>query len=131
MSRPTVRDACCLGHEANLRQCHLRDHHHVSLKIGAHEGLSTEIKFLRHLKALRTRHAGSTLVRTMLDEFEVTGEHGRFQCIVHPPLAVPLSIWRRNFHDEALPLELLKLILQHLLISLDFLHTEAKMIHTG
>lgn len=110
---------------------HFRDHRHVSLKIGAPEGLSKELEILKHLKAVKTNNGYSALVRTMLDEFQVTGEHGKFQCIVHSPLAVPLSTFRKIFRDRALPLNILKLVLQHLLGVLDFLHTEAKIIHTG
>jgi len=109
----------------------LREHRHVALKIGLHEELSEELKFMKHLKGLHTPHGGSTLVRTMLDEFEVAGEQGKFQCTVHPPLAVTLGTFRRNLDDRALPADFLKSVFQHVLIALDFLHTDAKLIHTG
>lgn len=67
----------------------------------------------------------------MLDEFEVNSKNGLFQCVVHPPLAISIKAFRRLLPDRALPISLLKVVLKHLLLSLDFLHTEAKVIHTG
>ena len=46
-------------------------------------------------------------------------------------LSITVEVFRRMFPDRALPVCLIKLILKHLLLSLDFLHTEAKAIHTG
>ena len=67
----------------------------------------------------------------MLGEFQVNSQNGIFHCSVHPPLAISLKAFRHLLPDRALPVCLLKAVLKHLLISLDFLHTEAKVIHTG
>jgi serine/threonine-protein kinase SRPK3 len=64
----------------------------------------------------------------MLDEFQV---NSTFHCSVHPPLAISVKAFRRLLPRRVLPVGLLKEVLKHLLISLDFLHTEAKVIHTG
>ncbi|CAL1698674.1 unnamed protein product [Somion occarium] len=108
----------------------LVEHQHVTLKIGTCEALESELAVLRHLKAIRTNHSGSLLVRQMLDEFQVTSEQGKFQCIVHPPLAITLGSFRRMIPTKSLPVDLLRAVLQHLLSSLDFLHTEARVVHT-
>lgn len=76
-------------------------------------------------------HPGSLLIRQMLDEFKVDSQNGKFHCIVYSPLAISLKAFRNLFPERALPVDLLKMVLKHLLISLDFLHTEAKVIHTG
>jgi hypothetical protein len=67
----------------------------------------------------------------MLDDFQVDSKNGVFQCVVHPPLAISIKAFRRMFPDRALPVSFVKLVLKHLLLGLDFLHTEAKVIHTG
>jgi serine/threonine-protein kinase SRPK3 len=67
----------------------------------------------------------------MLDEFQVNSKNGIFHCVVHPPLAISIKAFRRMFHDRTLPVDFVKAVLKHLLLSLDFLHTEAKVIHTG
>jgi serine/threonine-protein kinase SRPK3 len=108
-----------------------RGHKHVTLKIGTPEALEGELRALRHFRTMKTIHPGSSLIRQMLDEFEVNSKNGLFQCVVHPPLAISIKAFRRMLPDRALPISLLKAVLKHLLLSLDFLHTEAKVIHTG
>ena len=109
----------------------IRDHRHVALKIGTHAGLSGELPVLKHLKSMRTSHAGSLLVRDMLDEFDVTDRDRKYQAVVHSPLAITLRGFRKMFPDQALSLDLLRSVLRHVLLALDFLHTEARVIHTG
>jgi len=108
-----------------------RAHRHVALKVGSHAELSRELAVLKHLRSIRTTHAGSSLVRTMLDEFVLTHHEKKYQAVVHPPLAITLRGFRKMFPDTSLSVDLLKLILKHVLLALDFLHTEAKVIHTG
>ena len=80
---------------------------------------------------METLHSGSSLVRQMVDEFEVNSRNGLFQCIVHPPLAISIKAFRMMLRDQALPTSFLKGSLTHILLALDFLHTEAKVVHTG
>ena len=108
-----------------------RDHKHVALKIGTLEALEGELKVLRHLRTIKTNHPGSFLIRQMLDEFQVDKKNGEFVCSVHPPLAISVKSFRKLLPERALPVYLVKLVLKHLSRSLDFLHTEARVIHTG
>lgn len=108
-----------------------RDHKHVTLKIGTPEALGGELRVLRHLRTTKTNHPGPLLIRQMLDEFQVDNQNGIFHCFVHPPLAISIKEFRSLLPERALPVGFLKVVLKHLLISLDFLHTEAKVIHTG
>lgn len=109
----------------------LRDHQHVALKIGTPKALECELRVLRHFKTIKTNHHGSLLVRQMLDEFQVDSRNGVYQCVVHVPLAISIKSFREMLSERALPVTFLKLVLKHLLLSLDFLHTEAMVIHTG
>ena len=108
-----------------------RDHKHFTLKIGTLKALEGELRVLRHFNTIKTNHPGSLLIRQLLDEFQVDGKNGIFHCSLHPPLAISVKSFRKLFPERALPVVVLKLVLKHLLISLDFLHTEAKVIHTG
>jgi serine/threonine-protein kinase SRPK3 len=119
-----IASSCTTYHAAS-------DHKHVTLKIGTPQGLENELKALRHFRTIRTNHAGSLLIRQLLDEFQVNSKNGIFYCLVHPPLAISVKTFKRFFPERALPHDLLKMVLKHLLLSLDFLHTEAKLIHTG
>lgn len=102
------------------------------MKIGTSEALKGEMKALRQFKKIKfTDHVGSLFVRQMVDEFKHDSKHGRFQCVVHPPLALSIKAFRRLMPDGALPVEFVKGVLKHVLLALDFLHTEVMMIHTG
>jgi serine/threonine-protein kinase SRPK3 len=107
------------------------DHKHVTLKIGTPEALEGELRVLKLLRTIKTSHSGSLLVRQMLDDFQVHSKNDVFQCVVHPPLAISIKAFRRMLPNRALPVSLVKPVLKHLLLGLDFLHTEAKVIHTG
>ena len=54
-----------------------------------------------------------------------------FQCLVHKPMAMNLAALQRKLSGDRLPENLLKLVLKHVLLPLDFLHSEAQVIHTG
>lgn len=92
-----------------------------------------EIEAYDHVKSLRSNHTGAILVRTVLDKFHlpsIDGSHSH-QCFIHPPLAMSLFELRNRAARKVFPEFLLKPTLIHILIALDFLHSEAHMIHTG
>ena len=90
-----------------------------------------ELEVYKHLNSMTTSHSGSLLVRTALDSFELTTSGGKYQCLVHKPLGMSMSALRNRTLLGKLPEHLLKLTLIHILHALDFLHTEAGVIHTG
>lgn len=67
----------------------------------------------------------------MLDEFEVPRQVRKYQAIVYSPLAITLRGFRKLFPSQSLDVDLLKMVLQHILTALDFLHNDARVIHTG
>lgn len=70
------------------------------------------------------------LVRTVLDSFQIAAQ-GLYQCIVHQPLGISLYELRTQSAAKVLPEKLVKLILMHFLLALDYLHTEVGVIHAG
>ena len=92
-----------------------------------------ETEVYKHLRNVKSSHTGSMLVRHATDDFQLSSADNTYsyQCLVHPPLAICLYELRRRTMEKALPEDLLKLTLIHVLLALDFLHTEAKTIHTG
>jgi serine/threonine-protein kinase SRPK3 len=131
MPGPTVRHSTIAFPSLARLTYAASDHKHVTLKIGTPKALEGELRVLRLLRTIKTNHSGSLLVRRMLDDFQVDSKNGVFQCVVHPPLAISVKAFRRMLPDRALPVSLVKLVIKHLLLALDFLHTEAKVIHTG
>lgn len=73
------------------------------------------------------------LVRRAIDDFQISsaGKTYSYQCLVHPPLAMSLCELRHRTLEKVLPEDLLKPVLIHILLAIDFLHTEAKIVHTG
>jgi len=61
--------------------------------------------------------------------FEVTGANGSYRCLIHEPLSLALSNVQQLSGGRVLE-EILKPIINYLLVALDFLHTEAKAVHT-
>lgn len=89
------------------------------------------MQVLRHLSTVKTSHPGSALVRKMIEEFEIAGPSGNHQCIVYEPLLTSLLHFQATLNPKSLPEDLLKGALQQLLLALDYLHSEAHVIHTG
>ena len=77
----------------------------------------------RCLNAVKVRHPGTTLVRKMLDNFEIQDKDHIYPCIVHKPLGMSLAKFRSRVPNKKLPEHILKLTLIHILIALEFLHT--------
>jgi serine/threonine-protein kinase SRPK3 len=86
---------------------------------------------LSHLSTTKSSHPGSAVVRTMMDIFDIDGPKGKHQCIVHEPLLTSLLHFQATFNPPRLSEDLVRGAVQQLLFALDFLHTEAHVIHTG
>lgn len=94
-------------------------------------GAEQECNVLRHLESLKSSHPGKAKVRTMLDAFTADGPSGRHQCLVHEPLLTSISHLQASLPNQRLTEQVLKLLLKELLVTLDYLHTEAQVINTG
>ncbi|KAI9678157.1 MAG: hypothetical protein M1817_006102 [Caeruleum heppii] len=107
-------------------------HKYVTLKVCERNATQAtrEVAVYRHLNTITTSHSGGTLVRTLLDAFEIVGSEGIHQCLVHEPLGMSLSGLRARCPSRKMPEHLLKLTLIHIFLALDFLHTEARVVHT-
>ncbi|KAH6712576.1 CMGC protein kinase [Leptodontidium sp. MPI-SDFR-AT-0119] len=90
-----------------------------------HERIITQ-----HLKK-NPSHDGFPFVRTMLDNFEVSGQDGPHLCLVYEPMREPLLLFQRRWENSKLPPALSKAYLRLLLRGLDYLHSECHIIHTG
>ncbi|PIL35319.1 hypothetical protein GSI_02044 [Ganoderma sinense ZZ0214-1] len=140
-----------LGHGAYSTVWLCRDlveHRYVTIKVCTRNSLPVrrELSALKHLNSLPwTLHGGRKLIRTLLDHFELTlpeqavsseneaqpGDEAAppqtFQCLVHKPMLMSLFAFRDG---RQLPESFLKLVLKHILLTLDYLHSQAKVIHT-
>ncbi|KAF3484187.1 CMGC/SRPK protein kinase [Arthroderma uncinatum] len=83
-----------------------------------------------HITGQQSEHRGRVILRTCLDDFEVTGPKGKHMCLVYEPMREPLWILQRRFVNRKLPLPIAKAYIYFLLVGLDHLHSECKVVHT-
>ncbi|GIK04877.1 hypothetical protein Aspvir_008975 [Aspergillus viridinutans] len=83
-----------------------------------------------HISQQNPEHRGRVILRTCLDDFEVAGPEGKHMCLVYEPMREPLWILLRRFVDRKLPLPIAKAYIYILLVGLDYLHAECKVVHT-
>ncbi|KAL3462503.1 protein kinase [Aspergillus heterothallicus] len=95
----------------------LQQHVYVTLKMYEHDSSHgrREKEVYSHLRNIKSSHTGSMLVRRAIDDYQVT---------------MSLCELRHRTLENVLPEDLLKPVLIHLLLAIDFLHTEAKIVHT-
>ncbi|PIG85343.1 serine/threonine protein kinase [Aspergillus arachidicola] len=135
-SRYQVAGKLAFGGHSTVWLCRdLEQHAYVTLKVyecdPSHARREKDV--YKHLKNVKSSHTGSMLVRRAMDDFQISsaGNAHSYQCFVHPPLAMSLCELRNRTIDGVLPEDLLKSTLIHLLLAVDFLHTEAKLVHTS
>ncbi|KAK3687957.1 kinase-like domain-containing protein [Podospora appendiculata] len=110
---------------------HLQDHGHVALKIYTREGADNdEFEMYGIIAKANHSHPGYHHVRTALDKFVLHGPGGDHPCLVQKPM---WDSWRdllRRNPAHRFTEELLKPSLKQVLLALDYLHTECKIVHT-
>ncbi|RMY95212.1 hypothetical protein D0864_05389, partial [Hortaea werneckii] len=84
----------------------------------------------QRLKAIATAHQRPSHIREPSDYFTIPTTHGEHLCLVHEPLGISIETFRDSLPERKLSEPFLKAILKHLLLALEVLHTEPKIIHT-
>ena len=104
----------------------------VALKIFTNDYQNLEeINIYRHLISVQSKHPGRHYLRDALDSFTIQGPNGEHQCIAHKPMLENTQELLRRNPSHRFTEDLLKVFLQRLLSTLDYLHTDAHLIHTG
>lgn len=76
-------------------------------------------------------YEGLKYIRAPLYTFELQGENETHSCLVFEPMRETIYKLQRDLPGEKLPLPLFKAYMYMLLKSLDYLHTECRLIHTA
>ncbi|KAK4102677.1 kinase-like protein [Parathielavia hyrcaniae] len=115
----------------------LAQHRHVALKVFIRSQVmgraaDHELNTYQHITHVSTSssHPGRKAVRSLLDSFRVSGPDGEHHCLVHPPLWDSVKGFLGRNPVRRLPPVVLRVVLQQLLMALDFLHSECHLIHT-
>ncbi|KAK5102478.1 hypothetical protein LTR70_000334 [Exophiala xenobiotica] len=95
---------------------------------GRPDATRREAKIYKHLSLIKSDHPGQANIRGLYDTFELQSSAGAHQCLLQPAMHMTLMDLLR-MHDEPFGLDLLKMTLGRLLRALDFLHTEAQVVH--
>ncbi|PYH37520.1 CMGC protein kinase [Aspergillus neoniger CBS 115656] len=109
----------------------LSDSKHVALKIYV-TGVERnhELDVYDRIGAVETDHAGQNLIRKLWGHFFLEGPHGRHMCLVHQPLGLSVNQFLYFFPGRVMRLDAVKPCMRQVLGIVDFLHTEAQVIHT-
>lgn len=106
---------------------------YVTLKVYVNDLFrGNEIAIYERIKAAAAKqnHLGHETIRKCLSSFEIQGK--KHTCIVHEALGMTMEHILLNYvPDRAFRIEEIKMFILEVLIGLDFLHTEARIIHTG
>lgn len=109
---------------------------YVALKISAcferdWKSANDELEMSQHITKKQSKHEGRSYVRLIQESFTIPGPHGKHLGMVFEPLREPLWLLGRHLGSIGLPPTILKAFLKPVLRSLDFLHSECHIIHTG
>lgn len=93
--------------------------------------MSRELEVYEHLSKLGRSHVGNAYIRGLYDTFDISVPSGIHRCLVHPPMHMSINALRKQARSGKFSEPLLKQTLICLLQALDFLHSEANIVHSG
>lgn len=95
--------------------------------------MAREIEVYGHLKTIKSSHAGQSCLRPLIEFFQAQSPdgYGTHDCLVHPPLGISLDQLTALLPDGVMTSAMVRTTMRNILAALDFLHTEAGVIHTG
>ena len=76
-------------------------------------------------------HQGYGVTRHCLESFELKGSDTTHLCLVYEAMREPMSVFQKRFENRRMPLPLAKAYIHLLLLGLQYMHAECRLIHTG
>ncbi|KKA29357.1 hypothetical protein TD95_001956, partial [Thielaviopsis punctulata] len=95
------------------------------------EAATREITAYKHIAsvALRSKHPGRHLIRSMYDDFILHTATGEHHALVLSPMYMTMLDRARQYPNALLPLADARKLVRNMLWVLDFLHAEAGVVH--
>jgi len=108
---------------------------HVALKVVKSDGHYTEtaldeIQLLQRVVSSSESHAGRCQVVGLVDHFKHSGPNGSHVCMVFEVLGENLLGLIKRYQHRGVPQHIVKQIAKQVLLGLDYLHNECRIIHT-
>ncbi|KAK2757610.1 hypothetical protein FQN54_004579 [Arachnomyces sp. PD_36] len=88
-----------------------------------------EITVSNHLQSFSFDHPGKSMIRTVLDSFEIPGPNGHHKCLLYQPLGMSYTEFLKLHPKCMFAKELVQRSAQLLLLTLDYLH-QCHVVHT-
>jgi serine/threonine protein kinase len=112
-----------------------RTKRHVALKVVKSDGHYTEtaldeIQLLQRVVTSSPSHAGRCHVVGLVDNFRHSGPNGSHVCMVFEVLGENLLGLIKRYQHRGVPQPIVKQIAKQVLLGLDYLHNECRIIHT-
>ncbi|CAG7922237.1 unnamed protein product [Penicillium olsonii] len=118
-----------LARDVNCPQGHPQEA--VALKIlNARDSESAKLDLEERIALQNQSHKGFGTVRACMGLFEFIHDDQKHTCQIYEPLRESLDTFTKRFPDRKLPLPIAKAYILLLLLGLDYLHTECRVVHT-
>ncbi|PWY95934.1 kinase domain protein [Aspergillus sclerotioniger CBS 115572] len=109
----------------------LRSQTYVTLKIYTRDESHTEeFQIYKHLTSSKPSHPGYPYVRTALDTFTIPRSGGNHGVLVQKPMWESFRHLQYRNPSHRFSEDLLRMGLVQVLMALDYLHTECRLVHT-
>ncbi|KAK1074740.1 hypothetical protein LTR74_000984 [Friedmanniomyces endolithicus] len=104
---------------------------YIALKVYINRSkVHRELPIYRHINSLNSQHDGRAHVRKLIDSFELSGPDGEHTCLVHEALGMNMEELRDLVPRGAMNGYLVRQFLRPILGGIQFLHEDARVIHT-
>lgn len=127
-------DCACARHPHFTDSLHSTNRH-VALKVVKSDGHYTEtaldeIQLLQRVTTSSESHPGRSHVVGLVDDFRHDGPNGSHVCMVFEVLGENLLGLIKRYQHRGVPTHIVRQIAKQILLGLDYLHTECRIIHT-
>ena len=109
-----------------------KQHDFVALKVYINNlKYYRELPIYDHIHELKSEHSGGNHVRKLYDSFEAEGPDGMHICLVQQALGPTFQEMKDYGESEVFSSQLSRTLMRFILCALQFLHKEARIVHTG
>lgn len=91
----------------------------------------SKLEIERFITEKNPSHQGHASIRACLGQFEFDHNEKKHTGLVYEPMREPMTVFQKRWPDRKIPLAVAKAYIYLLLLAMDYLHTECRVVHTG